>query len=83
MSVYVTPMERYRKRNMPKHLQKHGEYWSYMTADTQDELREMARKIGVPERAKTGAAIPFYPLSVTKWRAALHNGAELKERTDF
>lgn len=76
MSVYVDELHDYPIAVITAEARRHGTKWCHMTADTEKELHEMARKIGLGRPAyQDRSVLPHYDLTPSKREQAIRHGA--------
>jgi hypothetical protein len=77
VSVYVDGVTRYSANEIQRAARRHGEHWSHLTADTEDELHAFAASIGL-KRAwaqRMGTMFFHYDVIPSKRRMAVSRGA--------
>jgi hypothetical protein len=83
MGVYVDEVREYPEHMIKEAARRFGNKWSHMTADTEAELHEMARKIGLrrewcSDHTQPDSRTLHYDLIPSKRRLALANGAQFR-----
>lgn len=81
MTVYVDEVKEYARVAPP--ARRWGRLWSHMTADTEQELHEMAQAIGLKREyfQRRGGPLDHYDVTPAKRAAAMRRGA-VEETTD-
>ena len=79
MTVYIDELKRYPRTVSSGSRRYINAEWCHMTADTVDELHEMAIKIGMKrEWFQNHGFVPHYDLMKNKRALAVNKGAEFK-----
>ena len=81
MAVYVDPLFEAIPRNAQ--VKRCGAKWCHMIADTEEELHEMAKKIGLKRNWFQKKSFPHYDLVPSKRELAIGNGVIVCERKKF
>lgn len=80
MSVYVDQLRRYDDEQIAPGARRYGPWWSHLTADSDDELHQFAKRMGMRPTWAQDMAHPLqehrhYDLTAAKHSLALQLGA--------
>lgn len=86
MTVYVDKLRRYDEELISPTARRYGPWWSYLTADNDDELHDFAKQLGLHRAWALNMGHPLqehrhYDLTAAKHSLALSKGAVPVEHT--